>query len=165
VMLTAADAPVDRIVGLAVGADDYVAKPFHPRELLVRVQALLRRRPAAEDGSPDEASGAGGLRVGRFRLDPVARVLHGGDGSAVPVSPTELAFLRTLAGHAYQSLSRRQLIELAGPEVAGMSERGVDLQICRLRAKIEREPRRPRVIRTVRGCGYMLVPRADEDGG
>lgn len=161
VMLTAADQPIDRIVGLAVGADDYVVKPFHPRELLMRVRAVLGR---CAGGLPAIGE-AGSATIGRFRLDPAAHALFDAHGAVVPLAPMELALLRVFVRHPHQSLSRQRLLELAGTGADARSERNIDLQVARLRRKVEQEPRRPKLIRTVRDCGYMFVPDAADDGG
>ena len=162
VMLTSADDPVDRIVGLAVGADDYLAKPFHPRELLMRVRAVLHRLGERASAAVAAESPAA-LTFGQFRLDLAARALRDPHGALLPLRPLEFALLRAFAGHAHQSLSRQRLIELMGAGHENSSERRIDIQVARVRRKVEHEPSRPLIIRTIRDRGYMFVPTVSDD--
>ena len=148
VMLTSAGDPIDRVVGMAVGADDYVVKPFLPREVLLRVLSVLRR-PTGDVRSADSS-------IGRFRLDMAARTLVGPNGIVRPVTDTETALLSAFLRHANQCLSRRDLIELGRADA--QSERSIDVHVARLRRKIEDDPAHPRLLRTVLGSGYMFVP-------
>ena len=154
-LLTARGETQDRISGLESGADDYLPKPFEPRELLLRIAAILRRIPAAESRGPKF------LSIGHLRYDADKGELWQGD---VPLrlTGTEQALLRRLADTPRQPVSRTELIEDMGrspsDEVGENSERAIDVQITRLRRKIEPDPKEPRYLQTVRGTGYMLVP-------
>lgn len=154
-LLTAKGETTDRIEGLESGADDYLAKPFEPRELLLRIAAILRRMPAAEVKGPKF------LALGPLRYDVDKNELWQGD---VPLrlTGTEQALLRRLAETPREAVSRTDLIEDLGrapaDDAAENSERAIDVQITRLRRKIEPDPREPRYLQTVRGTGYMLVP-------
>jgi DNA-binding response OmpR family regulator len=150
VMLTARDDEVDKLVGLTIGADDYLTKPFSHRELVARVKVMLRR--------PRRATGpehAGALTVGPLRVDPAAREVHL-DGRPVGVTPTEFDLLAKLAANPRVVLSRRQLIDAVwGPGWVG-DERMVDVHIRNLRHKLGDHAASPRFIRTVRGAGYRI---------
>ena len=156
VMLTAAGEPVDRILGLEIGADDYLTKPFHPRELLTRVRGVLRRAAPAAALRPTPP---GEVVMGHCRFDPASHTLRGPDGAPLPLTPRELALLLAFLRHAGQGLPRQRLLELAG---GGGAARSVDVQVARLRRKIEHDPTRPRVFRTLRGGGYMFQPEAGQ---
>ena len=145
-MLTARDAPDDRITGLSLGADDYLAKPFEPRELLLRIEAILRRVAAPPPASAE-------IRLGGRRFDPARNELAG-DGAAVRLTDAETRLLSTLASRANVAVDRDVL---AGDASDGAG-RAVDIQVTRLRRKIEADPANPRYLRTVRGRGYMLTP-------
>lgn len=155
-LLTARGETEDRITGLESGADDYLAKPFEPRELLLRIAAILRRVPAAEIAPPKF------LTLGGLRYDTDKGELWQGD-THLRLTGTEQALLRRLAASRGQPVSRAELIEDLGRGGAGggddgdNSERAIDVQITRLRRKIEPDPREPRFLQTVRGTGYMLV--------
>ena len=151
-MLTARGDPVDRVVGLEMGADDYLAKPFLPRELLARVNALLRRRPAPAVGD----SHGGALTFGPFVLD-LARMSLSRDGEVIELSTREFALLKTLAQRAGRPLSRAQIIELAMGRDAEVTDRAIDVQIARLRRVVEDDPAQPRWIKTVWGHGYVFA--------
>ncbi|WP_085315272.1 osmolarity response regulator transcription factor OmpR [Derxia lacustris] len=154
-MLTARGDPVDRIVGLEMGADDYLPKPFNPRELLARVNAMLRRQ--AMSGRAPLAARAAVIRFGEYTLDPAARRLLRGE---LPVTLTsgEFALLHALASHAGRPLGRERLIELAyGPD-HDAGERSIDVTMLRLRRLIEADPAAPRWLQTVRGYGYVFAP-------
>jgi two-component system phosphate regulon response regulator OmpR len=159
VMLTARGDPVDRIVGLEMGADDYLPKPFNPRELLARIQALVRRQrilgahggPMAEDGE---------LRFGAHVLHLGRRTLHRGDAE-VPLTTGEFGLLAALAQNAGRPLGRERLIELARGRDHEATDRSIDVQVMRLRKLIEADPAQPRHIRTVWGVGYVFVPEPE----
>jgi two-component system phosphate regulon response regulator OmpR len=153
VMLTSAGHVVDRIVGLEMGADDYVPKPFDPRELAARVKSVLRRTSAA--GRAD--LGAARLRIGRCVLDLDAHRLSDENGQEVPMSPLEFDLLRALAQHPNRPLSRERILNLNQRDWDPF-DRSVDLRIMRLRKKIEPDPEHPRFIRTIRNEGYIFVP-------
>jgi DNA-binding response OmpR family regulator len=155
VMVTAAGETVDRVQGLESGADDYVAKPFEPRELLARVRSVLRRvRP------PAAAPAGSHVRMGRRVLDLEHRVLRDGNGlsTAEKLTPGEFELLRTFAAHPHRPLERDWLMQVTSHRERGAVDRAIDLRVARLRRKIERNPANPQTIRTVRGIGYMFVP-------
>lgn len=154
VMLTSAGTVVDRIVGLEIGADDYVPKPFDPRELLARVKSVLRRTASAGRADP----GAERVCIGRCVLDLAAHRLADEQGRDVPMSPLEFDLLKALAEHPNRALSRERILNLGQQRDGDAFDRSVDLRIMRLRKKIEPDPERPRYIRTVRNEGYVFVP-------
>ena len=159
ILLTALGAEVDRVVGLEVGADDYVTKPFSPRELVARIRALLRRA-AAGPGAVRERR-----RVYRFagwQIDAMARQLTSPAGVHVGMTSMEFQLLLALVQHAGQVLSREQLLALAHRRVAGSIERSIDVHISRIRQKIEPDPRDPSFIKTVRFGGYIFTPTVEE---
>src|SRR4051794_8343781 len=153
IMLTSAGTVVDRIVGLEIGADDYVPKPFDPRELAARVKSVLRR---TSSGSRAQI-GAERVRIGRCVLDVGAQRLTDENGLEVPMSPLEFDLLKALAEHPNRALSREQILSLNQREWDPF-DRSVDLRVMRLRKKIEPDPEHPRFIRTVRNEGYIFVP-------
>jgi two-component system phosphate regulon response regulator OmpR len=156
IMLTAKGDEVDRIVGLEMGADDYLAKPFNPRELLARIHAVLRRQPPPEaPGAP--SAEAGSIRFGDFELDLAMRRLTR-DGTPVPLTSGEFAVLKVFARHPRQALGRDKLMLLARGREYGAFDRSLDVQISRLRKLIEPDPQHPRYIQTVWGVGYAFVP-------
>jgi DNA-binding response OmpR family regulator len=154
IMLTSADAVIDRVVGLEMGADDYVAKPFDPRELLARVKSVLRRTSAAGQGE----LGAQRVRMGRCVLDLSAHRLTDQAGSEVPLTPLEFDLLKTLAAHPNRPLSRERILNLSQQRDWDPFDRSVDLRVLRVRRKIEPDPEHPQFIKTVRSAGYMFVP-------
>ena len=149
-LLTARGEPQDRIAGLEAGSDDYLGKPFEPRELLLRLRALLRRI-----GPPAPTENARPVRLGSLEFDPVRGLLEGGDG-AVHLTGGEAALLTVLARHPGEVLSREAIARTLEMDEAG--ERAIDVQVTRLRRRIEPEPREPRFLHTVRGRGYVLKP-------
>ena len=153
VMVTSANTVVDRIVGLEMGADDYIAKPFDPRELLARVKSVLRRTSASARGELDEAR----VRMGRCILDLTAHRLVDETGEEVSMTPLEFDLLKALAEHPNQPLSRERILNLNQRDWDPF-DRSVDLRIMRLRKKIEPDPAQPRFIRTIRNEGYIFVP-------
>ncbi|KAA5604331.1 response regulator [Roseospira marina] len=169
VMLTAMGEETDRVVGLELGADDYISKPFNPRELLARVRAVLRRAaPAqglangsgAEDGTPPIAprlGEAGRVRFDRWILDLGRRELEGPDGVGVALSSGEFSMLRAFVEHPQRVLTRDQLLDLARGHNAAVTDRSMDTQVSRLRRKIEVDPKDPRLLKTVWGGGYVLA--------
>ena len=148
-MLTARGDPTDRVIGLEVGADDYLPKPFDPRELLARIRALLRRVRRG----PDVASV---LRIGPLHLDRGALVARR-DGEAVALTARQFLILWALASRAGRVLDRAQLALAVGDPSADPLDRSFDVHISRIRAAIEPDPRRPRFLKTVRGVGYLFV--------
>jgi len=157
VMLTSAGTVVDRIVGLEVGADDYVAKPFDPRELLARVKSVLRRTSLA--GRAD--LGAERVRIGRCVLDLAAHRLADEEGKEVAMSPLEFDLLKAFAENPTRALSRERILNLGQQRDADPFDRSVDLRVMRLRKKIEPDPEHPRYIRTVRNEGYVFIPSGE----
>jgi two-component system, OmpR family, phosphate regulon response regulator OmpR len=153
-MLSARGEEIDRIVGLEVGADDYLPKPFNPRELLARIRAVLRRR--TRNSEPVEESRRI-VAFGPFRLDLDGYVLTR-DGTEVPLTAGDLALLRVFAEHANSVLSRDKLLDLLKGYERSPFDRSVDVRVTRLRRKIEEEPAAPRYIRTVWGVGYVFTP-------
>ena len=154
-MLTAKGDPVDRIVGLEMGADDYLPKPFDPRELLARLRAMLRRQQMS--GTVPAAQRNGCVRFGSFALDLAARQLTRGE-QLVPLSSAEYAVLAALATHPNRPLGRERLRTLAHGRDHEATERSVDVQVLRLRRLIEDNPGSPRFIQTVWGVGYLFAP-------
>ena len=160
IMLTSASTIVDRIVGLEMGADDYVPKPFDPRELEARVKSVLRRTSSASRGD----IGNGRVRIGRCVLDLAAHRLTDESGADVAMSSLEFDLLKALAEHPNQALSRERILNLDRPRDWDPFDRSVDLRIMRLRKKVEPDPEHPRFIRTVRNEGYLFVPDGGEGG-
>jgi DNA-binding response OmpR family regulator len=154
VMLTSAATVVDRIVGLEMGADDYVPKPFDPRELLARVRSVMRRMSAAGRAE----LGAERVRIGRCVLDLTAHRLVDERGADVAMSSLEYDLLKALAEHPNQPLSRERILNLHRRRDWDPFDRSVDLRIMRLRKKVEPDPEHPRYIRTLRNEGYIFVP-------
>ncbi|MEB3193523.1 MAG: response regulator [Cyanobacteriota bacterium] len=154
-MLTARADGVDRIIGLEQGADDYLAKPFLPRELTARIEAILRRRGAAPSSSPQPEGDT--LRFGDCTVDLATRELRR-EGAALPITSGEFALLATFVQHPHRPLSRERLIELARGPTSETESRSMDVQISRLRKLIEPDPARPRYVQTVWGYGYVFVP-------
>lgn len=153
-MLTAAGSVVDRVVGLEIGADDYVVKPFDPRELLARVKSVLRRTSR----SARAELGAERVRMGRCVLDLSAHRLTDEQGSEVPMTPLEFDLLKAFAAHPDRPLSRDRILNLNQRRDVDPFDRSVDLRVMRLRKKIEPDPEHPQFIRTVRNEGYVFVP-------
>ncbi|TBW38087.1 two-component system response regulator OmpR [Azotobacter chroococcum] len=162
VMLTARGDPLDRIIGLEMGADDYLPKPFNPRELQARIEALIRRqRMLGAHSGP--LPGDGRIGFGPFSLHLGERRLSR-DGRDIPLTSGEFALLQALARHPRRPLGRDRLIELSRGRDHEASDRSIDVQIMRLRRAIEDDPAQPRYIRTVWGLGYVFMPdgRAEE---
>lgn len=156
IMLTARGEDVDRIVGLEMGADDYIPKPFNPRELLARIHAVLRRRPVADaPGAPSMTDEV--VKFGEFQLDLGTRVLRK-NGEPVPLTTGEFAVLKAFARHPKQPLSRDKLMEIARGREYEAFDRSLDVQVSRLRKMIEPDPSKPRFLQTVWGVGYVFIP-------
>jgi two-component system phosphate regulon response regulator OmpR len=156
IMLTAKGEDVDRIVGLEVGADDYLGKPFNPRELLARIHAVLRRRPQQE--APGAPAGENEVvSFGPFVFDLGARTLRK-DSEDLPLTTGEFAMLKTLVRHPRQPLSREKLAQLARGREFEPFDRSLDVQVSRLRKLVEIDASNPRYIQTVWGVGYVFVP-------
>ena len=156
IMLTAKGDDIDRIIGLEMGADDYLPKPFNPRELVARIQSVLRRQASQPAGiaplNPQER-----FEFGNMILDVATRSLTR-DGEPVSMTNAEFALLRVLAAHARQPLSRERLLELARGREYDAFDRSIDVQISRLRKLVEADPAHPQIIQTVWGFGYVFVP-------
>lgn len=154
-MLTAAGETVDRIVGLEMGADDYMAKPFDLRELLARVKAVLRRAGAEATlgAAPTKR-----VRFGACLLDLDAHKLFDAEGREIRITAMEFDLLKAFAEHPNRVLNRDQLLEMAHNRSWEPFDRSIDIRIARLRRKVERDPAKPQVIKTVRGTGYMFAP-------
>ena len=164
IMVTASDTVVDRIVGLEVGADDYVSKPFDLRELLARAKSVLRRagQDAEAGGKPKSAPETNSqVRFGRCLLDLDTRKLTNADGEEVPITQMEFDLLQTFAGHPNRVLNRDQLLEMSHNRSWEPFDRSIDIRIARLRRKIEEDPTKPQIIKTVRGAGYIFVAGAE----
>ena len=155
IMLTAVSEETDRIVGLEMGADDYLPKPFNPRELLARIKAVLRRSGLPDDDAGDAVDGI--LTFDEWRIDQTKRELRDPSGAVVPLTAGEFDLLSVLAERAGRVLSRDQLLDLTRGREAAPFDRSIDVQISRLRRKIEVDPKHPKVIKTVRGGGYILA--------
>jgi two-component system OmpR family response regulator len=155
IMLTAMAEDTDRVVGLEMGADDYVVKPFNPRELLARVKAVLRRANSLPHQR--QRPGADRIRFDRWVLNVPQRELVGEDGVAIPLSTSEFLLLSALLNHPKMVLSRDQLLDLTRGRAANVFDRSIDNQVSRLRKKIEADPKEPGLIKTVWGGGYMLA--------
>jgi DNA-binding response OmpR family regulator len=155
IMVTAAGDTIDRVVGLESGADDYIAKPFEPRELLARVKSVLRRAA----GAPAPGPGFPRVRIGRRVLDLERRVLiDPADGNEERLAASEFDLLKIFAENPNRPLMRDWLLEVTAHREADAFDRAIDLRITRLRRKVETDPAHPEAIRTVRGIGYMFVP-------
>lgn len=160
-MLTARADGVDRIIGLEQGADDYLAKPFLPRELTARIAAVLRRHQG--EGGAAGALPAETVSFGGCEFDPLRRSLRR-DGEPVAITSGECALLSVLVQHPHRPLSRERLIELARGPASETDGRSMDVQMSRLRRLVEADPRRPRYLQTVWGYGYVFVPDGQPRG-
>jgi two-component system, OmpR family, response regulator len=157
VMITGRDDVIDRVAGLEVGADDYIAKPFHLREVLARVRSVLRRRqPQSSAGVTVEPTGDM-LRFEGWRIEPGKRRVVGPDGAEVPLTTGEFDLLLVFASHAGRVLERDRLLDLVKGREWAAYERSIDQQVARLRRKIEADPANPTLIRSVRGVGYLFA--------
>ena len=168
IFLTAKGEATDRIVGLEIGADDYVVKPFEPRELVARIRSVLRRASKGGAGSVPDASTDAHYEFDGWQLDPLKRRLTDPEGSVVPISTAEFRLLTALLDHPNQVMDRDRLLDMVQGREAHLFDRAVDNQISRLRRKVEVDNRDPKLIQTVWGGGYMLaaevkrfVPEAD----
>jgi len=155
ILLTARGEEVDRIIGLEMGADDYIPKPFSPRELIARIAAVLRRTQALPPRQKPPESER--IRFGDWTLDTGQRELIGADGMATPLSSGEFRLLTALLERPKMALSRNQLLDLTKGREAELFDRSIDNHVSRLRKKIEPDPKNPRYIKTVWGGGYMFA--------
>src|ERR1700761_8224685 len=159
IMLTARGEDVDRILGLEMGADDYLGKPFNPRELLARINAVLRRQAVAQTASA--TNGATALTFLGWRIDLRLRELRNPEGARVAMTSAEFDLLRTFCERPGRVLSRDSLLDLTQGRSAGSFERSIDVLVSRIRRKIEPDPQDATMIKTVRSGGYMFTPAVD----
>ncbi len=158
IMLTARSEDVDRIIGLEMGADDYLGKPFNPRELLARIRAVMRRQQGAQ---PDQDAPPGAFTFNGWTLDAGKRELSNPDDIRVAVTGAEFDLLRAFCERPGRVLSRDILLDLTQGRSAAPFERSIDILISRLRQKIERDPREPEMIKTIRSGGYLFTPAVE----
>jgi DNA-binding response OmpR family regulator len=167
IMLTATASPIDRVVGLELGADDYVAKPCELRELMARIRSVLRRAGPAKIAAPAPQPAPAKareqlVRFGTKWLDLDAQALRDDEGNEHPLTASEFGLLKVFAANPKRVLSRERLLELANARDAEAFDRAVDLRIMRIRRKIEPDPAKPAVIRTIRGGGYLFSPAGEK---
>ena len=169
IMLTATASPIDRVVGLELGADDYVAKPCELRELMARIRSVLRRSGPAKAAASASAEVVEAkakdpqlVRFGTKWLDLDAQALRDDEGNEHPLTASEFGLLKVFAANPKRVLSRERLLELANARDAEAFDRAVDLRIMRIRRKIEPDPTKPAVIRTIRGGGYLFSPAGEK---
>jgi len=155
IMLTAKGDEVDRIIGLEMGADDYLPKPFNPRELLARIKAVLRRKTIEAPGAPSFEEQI--IEFGKYSLNLGTREMST-EGNAMTLTSGEFAVLKSLVTHPREPLSRDKLMNLARGRDYSALERSIDVQVSRLRRMLEEDPANPRYIQTVWGLGYVFVP-------
>jgi len=160
IMVTGSGEVVDRIVGLEVGADDYVTKPFDPRELLARVKSVLRRTQARPASEPTGSAATQRVAFGCCRLDLASHQLFDAADREIPITTMEFELLKVFVEHPGKALSRDRILTLTRNREWDPYDRSIDIRIARLRRKVEADPENPQVIRTVRGVGYMFVPPA-----
>lgn len=157
VMISARGEEIDRIIGLEVGADDYLAKPFNPRELLARIRAVLRRSQAAGEPEPDPGAS---FHFGDFRFDSEQRIICRGE-EQVDLPRAEFELLRVFLEHPNRILSRDQIMDWLSGIDRDPFDRSIDVRVARLRHKIEEDPSNPKFVRTVWGVGYQFTPEGD----
>jgi two-component system, OmpR family, response regulator len=165
IMLTATASAIDRVVGLELGADDYLAKPCELRELVARIRSVLRRAGAEAPAAEAQETAGNGNRLVRFGtkwLDLDAHALRDESGASQPLTASEYGLLKAFADHPRRVLTRERLLDLANARDADAFDRAIDVRITRIRRKIEPNPSEPRVIRTVRGAGYLFSPDGRE---
>ncbi|QQO14473.1 response regulator [Bradyrhizobium diazoefficiens] len=166
IMLTATASPIDRVVGLELGADDYVAKPCELRELMARIRSVLRRSAPVKVVAAESAAAKSDkeqlVRFGTKWLDLEAQALRDDEGNEHPLTASEFGLLKVFAANPKRVLSRERLLELANARDAEAFDRAVDLRIMRIRRKIEPDPTKPAVIRTIRGGGYLFSPQGEK---
>ncbi len=161
IMVTGASSVVDRVVGLEIGADDYVTKPFDPRELLARLKSVMRRLHGRNPSQGTDIAAPERIAVGRCFLDVAAHQLIDAAGQEVPITSMEFELLKVFSEHPNKVLTRDQILTLTKSREWEPFDRSIDIRIARLRRKVEVNPEEPQALRTVRGAGYMFVPRRD----
>ena len=168
IMLTATASAIDRVVGLELGADDYLAKPCELRELVARIRSVLRRGPSATARKPPDAAAARDpeprrtVRFGTKWLDLDAHVLRDDNGVEHALTTSEFNLLKAFAENPRRVLSRERLLDLANARDPDAFDRAIDVRVTRIRRKVEPDPGEPRIIRTIRGAGYMFSPDGSE---
>lgn len=162
IMLTARGDEMDRILGLEMGADDYLPKPFNPRELLARIKVVLRRSTSLPYDQPESAPQA--IRFAGWTLDPIARHLKSSAGIVVPLSGAEYRLLKVFLEHPNRILNRDQLLDLTQGREAEPFDRSIDVLVSRLRRRLEDDPKEPGIIKTVRGEGYVFAVQIKGNG-
>jgi len=161
IMLTAKGDDMDRILGLEMGADDYLPKPFNPRELLARIRVVLRRSSVLVPDQPTD--GYQTICFSGWKLDPVSRHLISPDGLVVPLSGAEYQLLQVLLAHPNRILNRDQLLDMTQGRESDPFDRSIDVLISRLRKRMHDDPKTPQIIKTVRGEGYILSSRVSRE--
>jgi len=157
IMITGKGDMIDRIVGLEIGADDYIAKPFHLREVLARIRSVLRRSGPGKSSVPEQAASAT-IRFDGFELDLSRRTLNGPGGEEISLTTGEFDLLVVFAGHPHSVLDRDRIMDLLKGHDWAPNDRSIDNQVARLRKLIETDTRQPRLIKTIRGAGYSFTP-------
>ena len=160
VILTAAGQTLDRIIGLEIGADDYMGKPFDLRELLARIKSVLRR-VATDSPAPGNEAGEDEVKIGRLILNTASHKLFDENGEEIQLTSMEYDLLQAFAGNANRVLNRDELLDLSHSQNSDPFDRSIDVRIARLRRKIEKDPSKPQILKTIRGAGYMFVPDAE----
>ncbi|MFL5115949.1 MAG: response regulator [Microvirga sp.] len=158
IMLTATASPIDRVVGLELGADDYLAKPAELRELVARIRSVIRRASQAAAAAGAAGAAREKIRFGTKWLDIEARVLQDDEGVDHPLTTSEFNLLKAFVDHPRRVLSRERLLDLANARDPDAFDRAIDVRITRIRRKVEPDPNHPRIIRTIRGAGYVFSP-------
>ena len=163
IMLTGKGDEIDRVIGLEVGADDYLPKPFSPRELLARIRSVLRRSDGVAEAQPDSQRTGTVARFSGWKLDMGARQLHSPENEEIELTPGEFDLLAVFVNHRNRVLSREQLLDFARDDDGTVFDRSIDVQVMRLRRKIEPNPKKPALIKTARTAGYVFVPPVQWD--
>jgi DNA-binding response OmpR family regulator len=156
IMLTATASPIDRVVGLELGADDYIAKPYELRELVARIRSVLRRASAPAPQAEEAPTRT--IKFGTKQLDLDMRCLREEDGSVLPLTASEFNLLKAFADNPRRVLTRERLLDLANARDPDAFDRAIDVRITRIRKKVEPDPNHPSFIRTIRGAGYLYSP-------
>jgi two-component system phosphate regulon response regulator OmpR len=160
IILTATGQTLDRIIGLEIGADDYMGKPFDLRELLARVKSVLRRVETTTSAKGDK-TGEDEIKIGRLTLNTAMHKLFDENGEEVQLTSMEYDLLQAFAGSANRVLNRNELLDLSHSQNSDPFDRSIDVRIARLRRKIEKDPSKPQILKTIRGAGYMFVRDAE----